>query len=192
MNDPDAFTLREPIPAAPYLPHPATPWWIWVLAALAILAIVATVVVLVRGRKRTAQPPDPEKARRRALAALAEIDPAGAPGPLATSVSLVLRRFLADALDDPALFETHEEFLSRREALADLPAPQHDALSRLFATLIRLKYSPVPPDTDAAPLLGEARQILSNLVIPTTKKDDPEPAKQPPPLPTRLPPPRKA
>ncbi len=166
MNDPDAFTLRDPIPAAPYLPAPGTPWWIWALAALAVLAIAALIIVLVRRKKHRSSQPDPEKARRRALAGLSEIDPSAAPGDIATAVSLLVRRFLADAFGDPALFETHEEFISRREALADLPADQRDALTRLFAILAEFKYSPVPTDTDATPILDKAKHFLSTLTIP--------------------------
>jgi len=166
MNDPDAFTLREPIPADPYLPAPGPPWWIWAAAALFVLLLVAAIVVAIRRhRKSGASGPDPEQARRNALAALSRIDASAPPARLATEVSLILRRFLAEAFGDPALFETHEEFLSRHDALADLPPGQHDALARIFATLVRLKYSPVPPDTDAAPLIESARGILSSLTL---------------------------
>jgi len=182
MNDPDAFTLREPIPAAPYLPHPGPPWWIWALAALGVIAVATVIIVLVHRKKHRSSDPDPEEARRRALAALAGIDASAPPGTVATTVSLLLRRFLAEAFGDPALFETHEEFVSRRHALADLPADQRDTLTRLFATLTKLKYSPVPPDTDTAPLLDNAKHLLTTLTIPRPK-EKPNPEQSPPPLP---------
>ena len=186
MNDNEAFTLREPVPADPYLPPPGPPWWVWAIAAL-LVALLATALVMAirRRKKRRASGPDLEKLRRRALADLAEIDALLPPGKLASEVSLIVRRLLSDAFDDPVLFETHEEFISRRDALAHLPADQHDALARLFDTLVKFKYSPVDPDADTRPLLDEAAQLLARLDLHLPPKQPAPP--EPPPLPHGLP-----
>ena len=177
----DAFGLRPPVPAGPFLPVAAAPWWLWVLVVLAAAALGWLVVVLVAARRsRRRGGPDLEALRRRARAALAAVDPAGPAAGVATAVSLVVRRFLADALGDPVLFETHEEFLARARALARLPEDQRAAVNRHFAALARMKYVPSEP-ADTAALITGARTLLDQL--------QPLPPQQPPPLPPSLPPP---
>lgn len=177
----DAFALRPPVPAGPFLPAAAAPWWLWVLVALAAAVLGWLVVVLVATRRsRRRAGPDLETLRRRARAALAAVDPAGPAAGVAAAVSLVVRRFLAEALGDPVLFETHEEFLARAHALARLPDDQRAAVNRHFAALARMKYVPSEP-ADTAALITDARTLLDQL--------QPLPPLQPPPLPPPLPPP---
>ncbi len=176
----DAFALRPPVPAGPFLPAAAAPWWLWVLVALAAAVLGWLVVVLVAARRsRRRGGPDLETLRRRARAALAAVDPASPAAGVATAVSLVVRRFLADALGDPVLFETHEEFLARAHALARLPDDQRAAVNRHFAALARMKYVPSEP-ADTAALITDALTLLDQL--------QPLPPQQPPPLPPSLPP----
>jgi hypothetical protein len=173
------FTLLPPVPAERYLPPAGLPWWAWALAGLALAILLAIVVVRRRSPRTTPAGPDLAVLRRRALDSLATIDPAAGPAVVATAVSLVVRRFLADLLDDPALFETHEEFLARDHPLARLPDDQRTATSTHFATLARMKYAPAEPADTTAAIAG-ARHLLAQLSpLP--------PPTAPPPLPGSMP-----
>jgi len=161
MEEPDFYQLRDPIPAEKFLPGPEMHWWIWGLLALAAILVIALLVAILR-RSKQGPRVDPSAARRRALAALAGIDPSKRAAEVATEVSLLLRRFLADTLGDPALFETHEEFLSRQASLDGLPEDQRQQTRDHFATLAHLKYGP-DTEADTTELLTETRQLLENL-----------------------------
>ena len=119
-----------------------------------------------RRRRRGPRRIDPQTLRdaahRKALAALAAIDAAQPPVALATAVSLALRRFLADSCGEPALFETHEEFLARGEALDRLPEPLREETADTFAALASVKYAadrPLPPSD----LIELARSLVDRL-----------------------------
>lgn len=161
MEDPDFYQLRDPLPADPFLPGPELPWWLWVLAALAAVTFVTLLLLLIRKPRRQAGI-DVSAARRQALAALDAIDPSGGASEVATGISLAFRRLLADILGDPALFETHEEFLAREATLDGLPNDQRRQTRDLFATLARLKYGP-DTEADTSSLFTESRNLLQNL-----------------------------
>jgi LPXTG-motif cell wall-anchored protein len=61
---------------------------------------------------------------------------------LAIETSIILRRYLARSMGEPALFETNEEFISRHNALADLPAELRDDIASFFSALALVKYAP--------------------------------------------------
>lgn len=142
------------------------PWWQWLALGAAVLALLVVLAIILR---RTRQPrTDPAAALRRAqlaLAALAERPPS-AISQLATDVSLVLRRFLAEASGDPALYQTREEFVSRSDALAALPATERTATTELFAELAELKYAPAshaPAVGASGALVARATRLLETL-----------------------------
>ena len=178
MEDSDFYQLRDAIPADPFLPGPEIPWWIWILVALAAIGVAALLIGILR-RPKHRPLVDLSAARRKALAALEAIDPSNRAAEVATEISLLLRRFLADTLGDPALFETHEEFLSRQATLDGLPDDQRQQTRNHFATLARLKYGP-DTETDTSSLLTEARNLLQNL-NPTLQ--EPSTHRTPPQLP---------
>lgn len=161
MDDSDFYRLRDPIPADPFLPAASLPWWVWILIALAAVALIVIILRLFRRRKALACV-DPSIARRRALAALEKIDPSHRAAEVATAISLILRRFLADTLGDPSLFETHEEFLARHASLDGLPDDQRQQTRDHFASLAHLKYGP-DTEADAQALLSDSRTLLQNL-----------------------------
>jgi hypothetical protein len=80
----------------------------------------------------------------------------------ATSTSAAIRRYLAAATGDPSLFETHEEFLARHEALKGYPIEVRNEASTGFTRLARLKYGK-SPDGDASLIADEAQHLLAKL-----------------------------
>lgn len=161
-NTEDAMALRELVPVEPLLPDPGIPPWVWFAAAAAVLGLALLVVFLRRTRSAAE---DPAKARKEAYArakAALETVPAGGIQEAATRVSVTLRRYLADVSGDPALFETHEEFVARHEALTKYPEDLRKFTAEGFSHLARLKYGP-DATGDPAALFNGARQLLDRL-----------------------------
>ncbi len=158
----DAMALRELVPAEPLLPDAGIPPWVWFAAAAAVLGL-ALLVIFFRRARTSAE--DPAKARQeayvRAKAAL-ESAPGGGIQQAATRVSVTLRRYLADVCGDPALFETHEEFVARHQVLEKYPADLRKVTAEGFSHLARLKYGP-DATGDPAALFNGARQLLDRL-----------------------------
>ena len=155
----DALVLRDLVPAEPLLPAPGLPP---ALIGLGVVAVIAATVLL---RRRKTLAADPRHAREEAyLLARHELEavPEGGMQMAATRVSLVLRRYLATACGDPALFETHEEFISRHAALSGYPEELRKVTAEGFSHLARLKYGR-EADGDPVALFGAARQLLDRL-----------------------------
>lgn len=154
------FELMEP--ASPEALVPEYGLWPWFLAAAAVLVAVAVLTLLARRRK----PVDPHALRDAALAeasaALAAIT-ADHARDAAVRSSLILRKYLAAAAGDPALFETHEEFVSRHDALSALKPEVRAATETGFARLAALKYAPGIPDDAPAEVVAESRALLETL-----------------------------
>lgn len=158
----DAMILRELVPAEPLLPDPGLPPWAWVAIALASLALIGLVVFLRRGKPAAS---DPRHAREEAyLRAQQELEavPEGGIQQAATRVSVALRRYLASVSGDPALFETHEEFVARHAALASYPEELRTVTAEGFSHLARLKYGR-DATGDPVALFTAARQLLDRL-----------------------------
>jgi hypothetical protein len=142
------------------LPRDWWPWWIWAIAAALLLLI--GVIVLVASRK-------PTPAAQRSLAyeeaqrALAQVGIHTTPVALSTALSLILRRYLSVAFHDPSLYETHEEFLARHDALSSLAEETRSLLNAHFNTLRRYKYAPTEGDVDLSLLTPQAADLLHRL-----------------------------
>lgn len=155
------FELKEP--ASPEALVPSIGLWPWWLGAALVLAAVVLALVLAR-RKR--KPYDPAAARGEAFAeAAAALGQITADHARAAAVqsSLILRRYLSAAAGDPALFETHEEFVSRHDALQALTPEARQAADRGFARLAALKYAPGTPDAPPGEVVAESRALLETL-----------------------------
>ncbi len=158
----DPMALRDLVPAEPLLPDPSLPPWAWVAISLAIFALIALVVFLRRSKTVAADPRlAREEAYRRAQQEL-EAAPGGGMQEAATRVSVTLRRYLASVSGDPALFETHEEFISRHAALASYPEDLRKLTAEGFSHLARLKYGR-ESSGDPVALFSAARQLLDRL-----------------------------
>ncbi|RYD19972.1 MAG: hypothetical protein EOP88_16910 [Verrucomicrobiaceae bacterium] len=157
------YPLLEPVSPETLVPHSwVEPWMIW-LAAIAFILSLALVWFLTR-KKPVA--PDPRLAREAARAeAAAALDRIGeVPAREAAVVSsLVLRKYLATAAGDPALFETHEEYIGRHEALKDFSEEARGATSIGFARLAAIKYSQDDPDMETPQVVAGSHNLLGIL-----------------------------
>ena len=114
----------------------------WVLAAVAVIAALVLLVVFLLRRKPVV---DASKEKREAyLEAKAALsgDEVTEPGESAIRVSMILRRYLARSMNEPALFETHEEFIARHDGLKDLPDALKSEVGDFFSKLAADKYAP--------------------------------------------------
>jgi|GEM_PF-984583 len=141
------------------------PWWGWtLLGAMALLLVVGVVGLFLLLRRRKQPAVDPEAIYQAARQDLTRLQAKDLSAPeLATGVSLVLRRYLAELTRDPALYETREEFVARSNALARLSPSERSATGGFFDQLAALKYAPLSEAKDPAPLLERAEALLREL-----------------------------
>lgn len=164
MNESTAsLELIEPGPPVALVPDAG--WELWLAAGLG-LALAITAIVLIRMVRRKSSSANPaalrEAAFRDALAALDAIR-AAETRDTAVQTSLILRAYLAAAAADPALYETHEEFISRHDALQSLTADARNAAETGFSRLATLKYAPQIPAGSPDGVLAESRKLLEIL-----------------------------
>lgn len=131
----------------------------WVFAAVAVIAAIVLLVVLLLRRKPVV---DASKEKREAyLEAKAALsgDAVTEPRESAIRVSMILRRYLARSMNEPALFETHEEFIARHDGLKDLPDALKSEVGNFFSILAAAKYAPddiVSVDANSSHTAGAA------------------------------------
>lgn len=163
MEEKLTFELRPPASPDALLSQNGLPLWLIIAGGLFLIALLALVLFLALRRTPGM---DATAARRDALRvadrALAEAKPSGI-REAATLASLVLRRYLATVAGDPALFETHEEFIARRDSLARLQDTARAHAAEGFARLAALKYDRQPPTGDPAVVIDDARALLTTL-----------------------------
>ena len=157
-----SFELLEPSPPEALIPDSwLEPWMI--ATAVALLVVVLAVLIL---KRKKAAPIDPLAARRvahaEAVAALGEIGTV-TPRDAAVRSSLILRKYLSAAAGDPALFETHEETISRHDAFKDFSEEARATTGHGFARLASLKYAAELPDAAASEVVAESRALLETL-----------------------------
>lgn len=157
-----SFELLEPgLPEALVPDSWVEPWMI--AAAVALLVVALAVLIL---KKKKPAPLDPLAIRmaayEEATAGLGEIDAIPARDAAVRS-SLILRKYLSVAAGDPALFETHEETISRHDALKDFSEEARATTCRGFARLASLKYAAEIPDAAASEIVAESRALLETL-----------------------------
>ncbi len=156
------FQLYEP--SSPEVLIPA--WWIepWMLVVLAVIILAAAAFFMLR--KKKLPPFDPLAARQAAYAtAVAGFDQIHGLTTQESSVqsSLVLRKYLAVTTQDPALFETQEEFISRRDSLVILTDDARSATAAGFARLATTKYAREGTAGDPLEIIKESRILLETL-----------------------------
>ncbi len=156
--------LENDVPATEFM---VQNFWVpvaWGLGVGLLLAGIALWIVI-RNRRRKAQQlqPSPLQVAFIELDRLAEELP-----PLrecSLRLSMVLRTYLTGQVQDPALFETHEEFSRRLDALSAVPSSCRYETRFLLERLADMKYAgEVPQDPQKARvLIEEARSVMSNI-----------------------------
>ena len=158
----ERLELMEPV--SPEALVPSIGLWPWFVGGAALVLLAIALVFLVIALRKHAI--DPKAARQAAYQdAIGGLDPNTATDPRDAAIrsSLVLRRYLSVAAADPALFETHEEFISRHDALSALKPEVRDTTSQGFTKLAAMKYGPDSPAADPREIMREARQLLDTL-----------------------------
>ncbi|MGJ8676519.1 MAG: DUF4381 family protein [Akkermansiaceae bacterium] len=154
---PDIRDIPDP---EQFLPEPTTPLWVWIALALGLISLAILLYFLFR--KKTVSEPAQlpiETAREEMEKLKQEIDlkPAHA---TATELSLIMRRYLSSALNDPALFETNEEFSLRPGALKSLKGDSKEKITQFLRDLSTLKYTP----SDRVGKEGRFRELITSQV----------------------------
>lgn len=159
----NSFELVESRDAIDLVPSWEPQAWWYFTASAVVFGAVLLVLLMMRRKKSFA---DPGKEKREAYAeAIADFGQA-APGDLrqaAVRVSEILRRYLAKSMRESALYETHEEFVARHDALKDLPENVRQEIAVFFAKLAELKYAPEPPDSEPAPIHAGGLELLERI-----------------------------
>ncbi|MFN5868426.1 MAG: hypothetical protein ACK46A_03745, partial [Akkermansiaceae bacterium] len=135
------FELADSHEAMDLVPNWELEWWHIVLSAsILIFAIFLGYLFL---RKSKIQYPNQSKllAYQDALSGLEKLD-ASIGKENVIIVSLVLRQYLAKAMNEPALYETHEEFIGRHDAIKGLSEDLKLEITNYFSKLAAIKYGP--------------------------------------------------
>jgi hypothetical protein len=164
MNEePTTLELRDAAIPDALMPGYGLEWWWLVAVIFALVALLVVVMLRIRGK---AKPPSAamlrESAYLEAVAALSANAPADARA-AAVIASLAVRKYLSVAASDPALFETHEEFIARHDALNAFKPEARAAAETGFTRLAALKYAPREPDASPANVIAESRSLLQTL-----------------------------
>lgn len=160
---PDNFELLEPPSPEALVPDsPVEPW----MVAVAVVLVLGLLALLVVFRKRKSPAEVQEEARHAAhAAAIASIEKITSTGTrdVAVQCSLILRKYLSAAAGDPALYETHEETISRHEALKGFKEEVRTAAGNGFSRLAALKYAADVPAVAPGDVIAESRALLETL-----------------------------
>lgn len=156
------FELLEPPSPDALIPDS----WLdpWIIPAAVALIIALLIIVFYRKKKSTAEslPEVRNLAYQEALSGLENITYSET-REVSVQCSLILRKYLSTAANDPSLFETHEEYLSRHQALTKFTIEARAAANQGFNRLSTLKYSKEIPNTDVGEVISESRTLLETL-----------------------------
>ncbi len=160
---PSNFELLEPASPDALVPDPTVALWM-ILAVVLLGFLIAGYFLFRNGKKYAVVAPgrfrDPF--HQEAATALEKIN-ALQSRDAAVQASLILRKYLSLAAHDPALYETHEEFVSRHDALSVLTDEAREASEAGFARLASLKYASELPDVSPHDVVNESRSLLETL-----------------------------
>jgi len=163
-SDIDDLRLVEPAQSADLIPT-TLGWEAWcIIVTLGILALLLILLLWWKLSKRGR----PESINQAALAyngALAKlaICPSQQLTATATECSIILRRYLADLTDDPAIYETHEEWVSRHHSIEAFCQQHRDRIHSFFSELAVWKYSPSDHGDDPATIIERSRDLLKTI-----------------------------
>ncbi len=167
---PEFTSILDSIPElAPELPSEqfASAGWMWWLLLALLIVLMGSGLYIYLYRRRTRTEEVPISPAQQALDALDALETNCPPllRDFSLQLSMILRRFLQGELQDPALYETHEEFSRRIDSLAAVPEALRLPMLSLLEQLAELKYA----DSDAgdaaamSDFLARARDILCQI-----------------------------
>lgn len=152
--------LEKDLPAETFM---VEDFWIpviWCVGIALLLAIAGLLIWRFYHKKPVSLPPSPMETAMAELSRLEE----GLPSLRECSLrlSLVLRAFLTGQIQDPALFETHEEFSQRMDSLCNIPKACQLDTRRLLEELASLKYAGEWQENPsrARSLIGQVRELV--------------------------------
>lgn len=149
----------------PLLPGIEVPLWFWVVLITGVCAAAAFLFFFLRRREQSA--PSDNSVFEEARESLGKLPASHAGRPvseIAVEASLIMRHYLALALQEPALYETHEEFIMRSDALANLPTGARNRLAPLLNQLAEAKYGPSFTDEQAnSTIVNSCLEVLGGL-----------------------------
>lgn len=134
---------------------------------LAVLLAAVALFFVWRSRRRRARQA-PVSAEQRALEALDALQSRKLPlHDFSLELSMLLREYVTGETQDPALFETHEEFSRRFDALATVPPNFRRELSSLLSELAALKYAPPAAGGEQADerMIERARALITGIAL---------------------------
>jgi hypothetical protein len=141
----NSFELAESRDAIQLVPTWEPQLW-WFFAGTAFLAaflaaILLLLILLLRKKPKVDLRKEKREAYQEAKLAFGAKG-SGDAREIAIQVSMILRRYLAKSMKEPALFETHEEFVARHDGLKDLPEGVRSEVGSFFTKLAAVKYAP--------------------------------------------------
>lgn len=164
--EPSTQDLRLVEPPSPEgLMPTALGWEAWCAIGGGLLVLLLIVLWLWQRLRRAKAPSAQdvrERAHHQALAALATC-PAEDRTATATQCSIILRRYLTELVGDPALFETHEEWVGRHDSLQSLNSSLREQISGFFSQLAQWKYAPADHADEAQSMIEQSRQLLETI-----------------------------
>ena len=156
--------LESALPVEALQGEGINPWLLWSLVGIGVIILAAIgFFIYQRLRKKPRYVLSPELI---ALQNLQELEEAS-PDLRTTSLelSMILRRYLAGTAQDPALYETHEEFSRRFNSLSGISAEYRLSTKKLLEKLAAYKYAGVQENAPQVvqALIGETKQTILNL-----------------------------
>ena len=155
--------LEQDIPADQFL---VQDFWVPLAWACAVLIPLATLAGWWLYRRKQRKPAVVISPLQEALAALDELESLLPPmRECSLRLSLILRSFLAGQAQDPALYETHEEFSQRMDSLAQVPVSCQCTTRDLLEELAAFKYAgdTAHNATQAHSLIEQARELVTKI-----------------------------
>ena len=160
----ETLQLKDLVPPDELILEPGWPWWIWAILAVTVLAIIIVIVAYARERnnlKGGGRRIDHAGAYRHAveeIEASSKLETQEA----AIRISGAIRLYLATVCGDPSLFETHQEFLGRHEALQNFSEEMRAQVSTILCQLAAMKYA-LPDSSEASNLGEQSRSVIDQL-----------------------------
>lgn len=136
------------------------------LITVLVVLIALGALLGVRFLRNRQKPVVPPSALDRAMAALEETERAGLPlKECSLRLSYIIREYMTGETQDPALYETHEEFSERSDLLTGANSRHGYAIHKLLEELAELKYAGLQGQhaEKAAELTDRTRQLIQAL-----------------------------